>query len=276
MLRRMLGEDFTLRVALDPDLCRVRVDPGQIGQVLMNLCVNARDAMRAAARWRSTTRARRMASALIVVSDNGRGIPDDVRARVFEPFFTTKAVGKGTGLGLAVVHGIVEQAGGSIELDSRVGIGTTFRIRLPGGLRPGSSTRSARRSRARGQWAHPARRATTSTSRDRRDPHAQVARLRGGRGGGWRAMRYACLRQRERRSADHRYRDAGHERPASWSRRRRASIPQLRVLYTSGYTDDEHRAPRDSPGRGRVPGEAVRGGCARGEGQGRAPGRAVR
>lgn len=130
MLRRMLGADIALRVALDPDAGRVLVDPGQIVQVLMNLCVNARDAMGAGGSIFIETRAEK-GSALLIVSDSGPGMRDDVKARVFEPFFTTKPVGKGTGLGLAVVHGIVEQAGGSIELESELGKGSSFRIRLP-------------------------------------------------------------------------------------------------------------------------------------------------
>jgi PAS domain S-box-containing protein len=130
MLRRMLGEDIALRVALDPDVGRVHVDPAQIVQVMMNLCVNARDAMGARGSIFIETRAEADA-AVLMVSDTGPGMRDDVKVRVFEPFFTTKPVGKGTGLGLAVVHGIVEQAGGSIELESELGKGTSFRIRLP-------------------------------------------------------------------------------------------------------------------------------------------------
>jgi PAS domain S-box-containing protein len=130
MLRRMLGEDTVLRVALDPDVGRVLVDQAQIVQVLMNLCVNARDAMGAGGSIFIETRAETDA-AVLSVRDSGPGMSDDVKARAFEPFFTTKPVGKGTGLGLAVVHGIVEQAGGSIELESEVGKGTSFRIRLP-------------------------------------------------------------------------------------------------------------------------------------------------
>jgi PAS domain S-box-containing protein len=130
MLRRMLGEDIALRVAVDPDVGRVLVDPGQIVQVLMNLCVNARDAMGTGGSIFIETRAENGA-AVLIVSDTGPGMTDDVKAHAFEPFFTTKPVGKGTGLGLAVVHGIVEQAGGSIELESELGKGTSFRIRLP-------------------------------------------------------------------------------------------------------------------------------------------------
>jgi PAS domain S-box-containing protein len=138
MLRRMLGEDIALRVSLDPDAGQVLADPGQIVQVLMNLCVNARDAMGAGGSISIETRGEKGAVALIV-RDTGPGMPDDVKARVFEPFFTTKPVGKGTGLGLAVVHGIVEQAGGSIELESELGKGTSFRIRLPAVARPVST-----------------------------------------------------------------------------------------------------------------------------------------
>jgi two-component system, cell cycle sensor histidine kinase and response regulator CckA len=145
MLRRMVGEDVMLSTSLDPDLGRARVDPGYLVQVLMNLAVNARDAMPRGGTLTLTTRnavidehhvrrhpcAKRGRATLIEVSDTGTGMPPDVVARIFEPFFTTKAHGKGTGMGLAVVHGIVDQAGGLIEVDSLLGIGTTFRVYLP-------------------------------------------------------------------------------------------------------------------------------------------------
>jgi two-component system, cell cycle sensor histidine kinase and response regulator CckA len=145
MLRRMVGEDVILSTSLDPDLGRVRVDPGYLVQVLMNLAVNARDAMPRGGTLTLTTRnamidehhvrrhpcAKRGPATLIAVSDTGTGMAPDVVARIFEPFFTTKAHGKGTGMGLAVVHGIIDQAGGLIEVDSVVDVGTTFRVYLP-------------------------------------------------------------------------------------------------------------------------------------------------
>ena len=132
MLRRVIGEDVTLATASDPDLRPVRADPNQVEQVLMNLAVNARDAMPRGGRL--TIEARNAGPGLHVllsVSDTGGGMPEEVRARAFEPFFTTKPVGQGTGLGLSTVYGIVHAHGGHVELDSRVGEGTTVRVYLP-------------------------------------------------------------------------------------------------------------------------------------------------
>jgi two-component system cell cycle sensor histidine kinase/response regulator CckA len=132
MLRRMVGEDVVITTSLEPELCRIRIDPGYLVQVLMNLAVNARDAMPRGGTFTITTRnidSKR--EVMFTVSDTGCGMPPDVKARVFEPFFTTKGLGKGTGLGLSVVHGIIEQAGGRIEIDSEVDVGTTFRVFLP-------------------------------------------------------------------------------------------------------------------------------------------------
>jgi two-component system, cell cycle sensor histidine kinase and response regulator CckA len=145
MLLRLIGEDIELTTILQPDLGHVRVDPGQIEQLILNLVVNARDAMPTGGRLTiqlsdavlSERQAQQYAEfepgpfTLISVSDTGSGMDEATKARIFEPFFTTKEIGKGTGLGLATVFGVVKQSGGFIEVDSALGSGTTFRIYFP-------------------------------------------------------------------------------------------------------------------------------------------------
>ncbi len=145
MLRRVLGEEIELSTRLEPELRTVEVDPGQLGQVLMNLAVNARDAMPRGGVLTITTQnvkskrsipveygtLPRGSYVLLSVSDNGEGMAAETRSHVFEPFFTTKDPGQGTGLGLATVVGIVEQSGGAIAVDTKPGEGTTFRVYLP-------------------------------------------------------------------------------------------------------------------------------------------------
>jgi len=145
MLRRLLGEDVELETRLAPGLGRVKADPNQVEQIVMNLVVNARDAMPDGGHVQITTsevRLDRAAAArlpgarpgrfaCLAVSDTGTGIPPEVLDRIFEPFFTTKEDGKGTGLGLAVVYGIVHQHEGFIQVESEIGRGSTFRIFLP-------------------------------------------------------------------------------------------------------------------------------------------------
>ncbi len=139
MLRRVIGEHIELEVRQPDTPCIVRADPGQLEQVLMNLTVNARDAMPDGGALRiAITQLQRTALAepsgpcvLLEVSDTGKGMDQVTRARLFEPFFTSKLKGKGTGLGLATVYGIVKQCGGEILVDSEVGAGSRFSIYLP-------------------------------------------------------------------------------------------------------------------------------------------------
>jgi PAS domain S-box-containing protein len=130
MLRRLLGEDIELSIMRDPEPCTIHVDPGQIEQVVMNLAVNARDAMPEGGEL--TIRSGRIGSQVTLsVRDNGCGMDAATQARVFEPFFTTKEAGKGTGLGLSTVFGIVQQSGGTIAISSQPGAGATFTVLLP-------------------------------------------------------------------------------------------------------------------------------------------------
>ena len=130
MLARLIGANIELVTHLAPQLPSVKIDPGQLEQVILNLAVNAQDAMPSGGRLLIETVAE-VGGAVLVVQDNGTGMDESTRARIFEPFFTTKEAGKGTGLGLATVYGIMQQSGGTINVHSEPGNGTTFRIWLP-------------------------------------------------------------------------------------------------------------------------------------------------
>jgi two-component system, cell cycle sensor histidine kinase and response regulator CckA len=131
MLQRLLGKIVHLSLVLDAADPIVRADRGLLDQVLMNLLINGRDAMSDGGTLTIATRDDEPDHVTLEVSDTGYGMPPEVRAKIFEPFFTTKDPGKGTGLGLATVYTIVTQAGGTIEVESAAGRGTTFRISLP-------------------------------------------------------------------------------------------------------------------------------------------------
>ena len=145
LLRRLIGEHIALVAAFDSEPVFVRADQGQLQQVVVNLSVNARDAMPAGGTLMLATARVELDAAFVaahpgstvgphvrlIVSDNGMGMDSEVRRRVFEPFFTTKPVGKGSGLGLATVYGIVKQSGGYIDVESQPGQGSTFTIYLP-------------------------------------------------------------------------------------------------------------------------------------------------
>ena len=146
MLERLIGEDIALEAHLDATLGQVMADPNQVQQVIMNLAVNARDAMvdggtldietmngeineESSASLQSAAPPGRYV--LMSVTDTGQGMDETIREHIFEPFFTTKEVGKGTGLGLSTVYGIIRQSGGWIDVQSEVGVGTSFKIYFP-------------------------------------------------------------------------------------------------------------------------------------------------
>jgi CheY-like chemotaxis protein len=145
LLRRLVGEQIELNIVSGADLGRVKADAGQMEQVIMNLALNARDAMPGGGKLTMQTEnvdidetyssqhlnADPGRYVMLAVSDTGMGIDTDTLPHIFEPFFTTKAVGKGTGLGLSTVYGIVKQSNGSVSVYSEPGVGSTFRVYLP-------------------------------------------------------------------------------------------------------------------------------------------------
>ena len=238
MLRRMVGEDVVIRTSLEPELGRVRIDPGYLVQVLMNLAVNARDAMPRGGTLTITTRnVDATREVMVSVSDTGCGMPPEVKARVFEPLFTTKGVGKGTGLGLSVVRGIIDQAGGRIEIDTQVDAGTELRIYLPIEDAPADPIANIA-----GAGSHGNEKLLVVDD----DPHVRQSIARALRGRG-----YDVHEASDGQAALKLLRDHGSEiallvtdvvmpvmdgrELVETARRRRPSLP---VLYMSGYIDD--------------------------------------
>jgi nitrogen-specific signal transduction histidine kinase len=253
MLRRLIGENIDLALELQPDVHAVRADPGQIAQVLMNLAVNARDAMPVGGGLRISTsdvnvdmaQAARFGTSatgphvLIEVSDTGHGMSEETRRNAFEPFFTTKEVGKGTGLGLATVYGIVKQSGGGIFIDSAPGRGATFRILLP------AVDPSCLVGEVRPQTKAPAGSETVLIVEDEDAVRSLVSRVL--RRGGYNVLegRHGPDALRVSRK-HHGYIDAvltdvimpGMSGPDLVKQLVNAR-PSLKVLYMSGYTQDE-------------------------------------
>ena len=252
MLRRLLGEDVELRVALARDAGNVRADPGQIQQVIMNLVVNARDAMPTGGKLLIETADAELTEqyaelhqavipgpyVMIAVSDTGVGMDAQTKARIFEPFFTTKEKGKGTGLGLSTVYGIVKQSGGYVWVYSESGRGTTFKVYLP-------------RVDAPAQPHAPPREAATLTGTETILLAEDDEILRPLTKGLLAKLGYTVL---EAESAEQALAVAGARQgpihllmtdvvmPGAsgreLARRLAQSRPETRVLYVSGYTDD--------------------------------------
>ncbi|MCA9620894.1 MAG: response regulator, partial [Myxococcales bacterium] len=252
MLRRLIGEDIELRTVPEPELGLVRVDPTLMEQIVLNLAVNARDAMIDGGELLIETAnveldesycerhadVRPGSYVMLAVSDTGVGIPEDVRDKIFEPFFTTKQLGRGTGLGLATVYGIVRQNEGRIEVYSEPGRGTSFKIYFPRVFEPAD---------ARPRRASLPDRVGTETVLVVEDDE-MVRRLaerllrRGGytvivAGSGAEALEVSAAHER---AIDLLLTDVvmpgmnGRE----LARRLVAERPGLRVLFTSGYTDN--------------------------------------
>jgi signal transduction histidine kinase/ActR/RegA family two-component response regulator len=255
MLRRLIGEDVTLTLDLASDLGEVYADRGQIEQVIMNLAVNARDAMPDGGHLVIETANSVRTSEYSIgelgapageyvslsVSDTGTGISEETQAHVFEPFFTTKPTGQGTGLGLATVYGIVKQSGGDIRLRSELGAGTTFNIYLPR-LHPADG-RQMRRSPAAG--VNHGGSETILLVED--DVSLRHLALRVLRRAGYTVLEAQSSRQAIALGASHPGRidllltdvvmpDLNGRTVAE---RLTTHRPDLRVLYMSGYTDDD-------------------------------------
>ncbi len=252
MLRRLLGEDIFLEENLSTNVERVHLDPGHLVQVILNLAVNARDAMPKGGRLTIATAAVELGEehaarhprtvpghyVMLSISDTGCGMPPEVLARIFEPFFTTKGPGRGTGMGLAVVHGIVEQSGGHLEVESQPNLGTTFRMYFPAVEAPLAARHEA-------ELVEGVRGSETVLLVEDEE---SVRRL------GERVLRsfgYAVITAADAGQALERA--AAHARPIDLlvtdvvmpgrggrelADLLRSSRPGIRVLFTSGYTDD--------------------------------------
>jgi len=252
LLRRVIGEDVELLVTLQPDLWSVHCDPGQLEQVILNLAVNASDAMPTGGKLEFEARNVEVDGALIAkqpfmhagpyvrlsIRDNGQGMSPEVKARVFEPFFTTKPIGKGTGLGLATVYGIVKQADGYILVESEPGKGATFTVYLPRSARSAvAQEKPVREESARG---------TENVLVVEDDPQVRNVTVRSLRAGGYRVL--VAGDGREALDLGSRTEEPLHllvtdvvmpglnGRAVAEALRRRH--PGLRVLYVSGYAQE--------------------------------------
>jgi two-component system, cell cycle sensor histidine kinase and response regulator CckA len=239
LLGRVLGEDIAIDLALGVGLARVKVDPGQIEQVIMNLALNARDAMPQGGRLTIATRNGPGAFVVLSVSDTGSGMASELLPKIFEPFFTTKSIGKGSGLGLATVYGIVTSSNGTVNVTSEVGHGTTFTVTLPAVIDVQESPAPAADSLPR------SRRGSETVLIVEDEPAVRRVVRMTLESNGYEVLEAdsgaSALRIAEGRRAIHLLvtdvvmPEMGGREVAE---RVMAKHPNARVLYTSGYTDD--------------------------------------
>jgi two-component system, cell cycle sensor histidine kinase and response regulator CckA len=263
MLRRLIGEDVELSFDGAPDLGLARVDPGQFEQAVINLAVNARDAMPRGGRLSIETRNVDLDEAYaaqhadvkparyvcVAVRDSGAGMDAETRARIFEPFFTTKSQGQGTGLGLPMVYGFLKQSGGHVEVDTEQGVGTTMRLYLPRAEGMPASTGAARPSKRAAGGEE-----TVLLVEDEISVRNLVARVL--RGHGYRVLGAATGEEALSMAAQHTGpihllltdivmpRMSGRELALALTKLH----PTLRVLFMSGYTDETVLRHLEDPG----------------------------
>ena len=256
LLRRVISEDIDVLTLLEPKLWSVKADPGQLEQVIMNLAVNARDAMprggTISIRTANIDLDERYADAKLevgvgpyvqlTVSDTGIGMDRETQAHIFEPFFTTKAPGKGTGLGLATVYGIVRQSGGHVWVYSEPGQGTTFKVYLPRATKEGEVLHRAPKLRDRAQTGE-----TVMILEDETSVRLLARRVLEQRG--YKVLEAGCGAEAQRVADDFEgpihlmlsdvvVTDGNGRKIAEGILPAR---PDMRVLYMSGYTDEDVR-----------------------------------
>jgi CheY-like chemotaxis protein len=266
MLRRLIGEDIEVVITLGSSLGCIKADPGQLDQVVLNLAVNARDAMPQGGRLSIETANVQLDETYamqhvsvrpghyvrLAVTDNGIGMDEQTKQRIFEPFFTTKEKGRGTGLGLATVYGIVKQSGGYVWVYGEPGHGTTFKIYLPRAVEAATGPRPMLTRKT-----SPTGSETILLVEDERSVRLLARKILERAG-------YAVVDAESPRQAEELFqREAGRihllvtdlimpgsSGPAMFARLSRER-PDLKVLYISGYTDDAfvHQAglPADVP-----------------------------
>jgi len=251
MFRRLLGEDIDVTLTLRARGATIAGDPGQLEQVILNLLVNAREAMPAGGRITIETCVERVSEqhaaelgvspgtyAKLIVADTGRGMDESVRARVFEPFFTTKEGGRGAGLGLSTVFGIVRQSAGHVVVESTPGVGSTFSILLPaleGTAREGASSTSSPEGRGNETIL-------LVEDEDRLRARIRIALVRAG----YRVLEAAnagealLVAEQHKERIDLLLTDVVMPRVGGHVLAKRLAQlrPETRVLYMSGYTDD--------------------------------------